>query len=175
MKQIITDGKLVREINENAQEPITVGRGVSDELEISIGQILEDDLTVRDITEEEIIDRFGLQTSVNKKHLYTTLTKEEIHSFISASKTNINIEIIKEILDAGGAIDLIQETILVDENIITAERKEDILGITEKKEFIANGMVIGAEETVIDVFDPVQEEEDVVSEEQADTTDPAAE
>jgi len=137
MKQVILDGKIVTGVNENAEIPVTIGVGVPDETVLSVGQILEDDLTVRDITEQEIVDRFGLFTSVNKGSLYSKLTQSELTSFISASKTNINIEVIKELLDAGGTVDMFQNNILVDENIITEERKADILGITEKKEFIA--------------------------------------
>ena len=142
MKQIILDGHIVTKVNENAEEPVTIGIGVSDETDISVGQILEDDLTVREITEQEIIERFGLFTFVNKNQLYNSLTQAELISFLSASKTTASIEVIKEILDAQGSVDLNTNSALVDENIITIQRKEDVLGITEKKEFLATGMVI---------------------------------
>jgi len=174
MKQVILDGKIVTGVNENAEIPVTIGVGVPDETVLSVGQILEDDLTVRDITEQEIVDRFGLFTSVNKGSLYSKLTQSELTSFISASKTNINIEVIKELLDAGGTVDMFQNNILVDENIITEEGKADILGITEKKEFIANGMVIKANTAEIAPY-PLEEEEVPVTEEQTETTTPAAE
>ena len=173
MKQIITDAKVVCEINENAQEPITVGISVPDDLEIAVGQILEDDLTVRDITNQEIIDRFGLQVSVKKSFFYNALTESELTSFLSSSKTTSSIELIKEIFDAGGTVNLIDNTSLVDENIITTERLEEILGITAKKEFMANGSVLSLEEAT-DLAPPVEYPEETTEETTDDTTESEA-
>tara|TARA_B110000459_G_scaffold200767_1_gene249949 strand:- start:197 stop:697 length:501 start_codon:yes stop_codon:yes gene_type:complete len=140
MKQVLIDGKIVTEINENVESTVTLGVQFPDETVISVGQILEDDLTIREITEQEIIERFGLSGLYGKMQLFSKLTKAEITSFIAASKTDSSVEVIKEILDVGGTIDLIEDNTLLDQNIITSERREDLLGITEKKEFIAKGM-----------------------------------
>lgn len=59
MKQVIVDGPFVKEVIENAEEPITLGIAVPDETVVSVGQILEDDLTVRDVTDEDLLVRFG--------------------------------------------------------------------------------------------------------------------
>ena len=163
MKQVILNAKIVTKVNENAETPVTIGVGVSDDTVVSVGQILEDDFTVRDITEQEIIDTFGLQTSVNKRILYAALTKEEITSFVSASKSSIEVEVIKGILDSGGSIDLIEDDTLVKENIITVKRIEDILGITEKKEFIAMGMDLNLWNKSKEVQDVVVSEEAAIS------------
>lgn len=149
MKQVIVDGHLVTKVNENVEEPVTVGIAVPDDLVVSVGQILEDDLTVREITDQEIIDRFSLNSNFNKSMLYLSLTEEELASFISASKTIATIELVKEILDAGGTVDLNTNTSLLDEGIITSQRKEDIIGITKTKEFIANGMQLDLPEVEI--------------------------
>ena len=172
MKQVIVEGHLVTKINENAEEPITVGIAVPDDLVVSVGQILEDDLTVRDITNQEIIDRYSLKSNFNKSMLYLSLTEEELASFISVAKTTASIEIVKEILDAGGLIDLNTNTSLVDENIITAQRKEDIIGITKAKQLIANGIDpnLNQTETVT-----IEEEETTTATEAPATEAPATE
>jgi hypothetical protein len=148
MKQVIVDGHFVKQVNIDIEEPITIGISVPDDLEISVGQWLEDDLTVREVTNEEIAARFAssLTYKFNKSMLISKLTEEEFSFLITKKTDTIAVEVLWETLNGGGVVDLKTSSILIDNEILTVQRQDEITGIKYFRDFLNNGMEVVKEE-----------------------------
>lgn len=103
MKQVIVDGPFVREVIENAPEPITIGIAVPDNIVVSVGQILEDDFSVRDVTDQDLLNRFGINCNIEEKRsfvlggmiLKNPIAEPEIFEVTSEQTTDTTTEAVE--------------------------------------------------------------------------------
>lgn len=132
MKNIILNAKLVKEIQEGLDSDYDnkgMGVLVDDSVEVSVGQIYEDDGTVSDITREEVILRYGVRGDADLVGLLKVMTSEEKTSLYTLKSSDIEVEILFDELK-GGTVDLLQNTTLVDKAIMTQERVDEVTGYT---------------------------------------------
>lgn len=130
MKNVILQAKLVKSIEEGLDDNYDnkgIGFLLSDDVDISVGQILEDDGTVRDITRDEVIQRYNITGIADLGGLLKVMTQEEKISLYSLKTTDIEVEMFFDEISKS-TVDIILNTILVDKNIITQERLDEITG-----------------------------------------------
>lgn len=140
MKNIILDAKLIKSIEVDLPEDYDnkgVGFLVEDDFAGSVGQILEDDGTVRDITREEVVDRFALslQSKINLYGLQKVLTNTELTEFYTNKASDASLQLVYDKLSLG-SVDMLEDTCLVDNGLLTQEKVDEIIGYTEAYEKI---------------------------------------
>lgn len=140
MKNIILDAKLIKSIEVDLPEDYDnngVGFLMEDDFAGSVGQILEDDGTVRDITREEVVDRFALslQSKINLYGLQKVLTNTELTEFYTNKASDASLQLVYDKLSLG-SVDMLEDTCLVDNGLLTQEKVDEIIGYTEAYEKI---------------------------------------
>jgi len=140
MKNIILDAKLIKSIEADLPSDYDnkgVGLLVEDDFAGSVGQIMEDDGTVRDITREEVVDRFSLriQSKINLSGLQQVLTSTELTDFYTNKASDASLQLVYDKLSLG-SIDMLEDTCLVDNGLLTQEKVDEIIGYTEAYEKI---------------------------------------
>lgn len=130
MKNVILQAKLVKSIEEGLDDNYDnkgIGFLLSDDVDISVGQILEDDGTVRDIRRDEVIQRYNITGIADLGGLLKVMTHEEKTSLYSLKTTDIEVEMFFDEISKS-TVDIILNTILVDKGILTQDRLDEITG-----------------------------------------------
>ena len=135
MKNLVLESKVVKSIEENLDESHDnkgVGVLVEDSVAVSVGQLYEDDGSVRDLTRDEVLEvGFGkISRTATLSGLLSILTTEEKTALYTGKASDVELQIFYD-EHLSSSFNLHENTILIDKGILTQDRLDEITKYTE--------------------------------------------
>lgn len=143
MKNIKLNSKVVVEIEENLSadhDNEGVGLLIEDSVDVSLGQVYEDNGTVRDLNREELkqvspfITNLSVKTKASLSALLKEMTQDEKENFYTLKESDVDVKIYMD--ENGNSIDIFENALFVEKGIITQDRLDEISGFKKASDKI---------------------------------------